>query len=105
MKPWLLFLTMSAATATAQAAPARKVARPKWEYALLDLAASRPNNGQIERGALLCIPGKKIFLSADSPSSPEYKSYIFNRLGIQGWELVTVPGYNGSEHYIFKRSK
>jgi hypothetical protein len=105
MKPWLLLLTLSATAIMAQAAPARKVTRPYWEYALLDLTASRPNNGKIEYGVLLCLPGKKVFLSVDSPSSPEYKSYILNRLGIQGWELVTAPGYSGNQHYIFKRSK
>jgi hypothetical protein len=105
MKPWLLLFTLSAITITAQAAPARKVARPKWEYAVLQLGTGRQSGNQFEQGAFLYLPDKKIFLAARQSTSAEYKAYIFNRLASQGWELFNLPAYIEDYHYIFKRSK
>ena len=93
--------------ATTQAAPAKKVARVQWEYAVLELGVQRGRAPKIEYGSELFLPGNKlVFLPASNVDSSKYKAYILNRLGSQGWELVTTAGSRGDEErYIFKRRK
>lgn len=105
MKLLLVALLLSA-TIPAIAAPTPK--RVIWEYATLDLDAARKINENLYiYGAELFLPGGKVlFLEAKNRQTPAYNTYLLNRLGKQGWELISVAGDRGHEQkYIFKRQK
>ncbi|RYF36979.1 MAG: hypothetical protein EOO38_27005 [Cytophagaceae bacterium] len=104
----LLFLSVLAIVIGAQAAPTRK--RVVWEYATLDLNATRKissNPAIYKYGAELFLPGSKaVFLESKNRGKPAYNTYLLNRLGAQGWELTEVISYNSTEYrYILKRQK
>lgn len=101
----LMFGNLFFCCALACAAPAK---RPQWEYATVNFSASQNVEGNRYRyGVELIFPNKKaIFLEVKNAGEANYKNYLLNRLGAQGWELIFVPGYRSSDKlYIFKRQK
>ena len=92
----------------ANAVPAQTHKRVVWEYATLDLKASRPlGNNKYKYGADLYLPnGRILFLESKNYDSIEYRNYLLNRLGAQGWELIEIISFAATEYrYIFKRQK
>jgi len=61
----------------------------KWEYKTID------------HFQLMKIGGSKDSISYD----PDVKLKALNKLGLDGWELVAVEGFNNTPDYYFKREK
>jgi hypothetical protein len=107
---FLLLFVLLVIPATVFAAPKPKVA-PKvtWEYAFVKSNSNRLTKSGVnyETGILLRLhPRAPVFLPyPQGRDREEFLLDVFSRLGNQGWELVTSPGYQGTQQYIFKRHK
>ncbi len=115
MKKTLFVLILTSCTAPSlwaapKSKPNSKASTPVaiWEYAFVQPNRSRKiSESSYESGVHLRLKGREpIFVGfgfkADRDSG---LLSFFDRLGNQGWELITTPTHNGPYQYIFKRRK
>ncbi len=77
--------------------PAPKTASPQWEY----LVVASPSNSN------LTATGNPRMRKEPGPWGREafVLEQHMDKLGANGWELVSVAGTPGDPHYYFKRQK
>ena len=90
------------------AAPAKPKSVPvQWEYVLVTPEAYRYTGGTAVPAVEVLYPNHSP-VYFEKPKSADTRLVVvnvFNRLGTQGWEMVTTPVYNTTGYFVFKRRK